>query len=216
MPRPVVISIAGGSASGKSTISRELVKRLSEYSCAILNIDDYFRDWSVDEDLRTANRPDAVLWPSLLADFERILAGDEVELPAKGTRAAARGALPWRVRAADLLIVEGLLALWQDDIRARSDLAVYVDAPDDERLLRRISRDIIERGATVETAVAWYRHDVRPHFSKFTEPTRWRGDLIVPNAGTNGPGEASVAALTAAARALIVARRAEPGRGAGT
>lgn len=205
--RPVLVCIAGGSASGKSTISRALVERLAappaSRSCGVLNVDDYFRDWDVDPDLRTANRPDAVLWPALMADVERLLAGASVELPAAGTRAAARGAAPWTLEARDVLIVEGLLALWQDELRARADLAVYVDAPDDERLLRRITRDIVERGATVESATAWYRHDVRPHFSRFTEPTRWRADLIVPNAGASGPSEVSIAALTAAIQTLV-------------
>jgi uridine kinase len=205
MPRPALICIAGGSASGKSTISRALVERLGSRSCAILNVDDYFRDWSVDEELRTANRPDAVLWPALLADVERLLAGQTVEIPVAGTRGAAQGREPRQLRAADLLIVEGLLALWQDELRQRADLAVYVDAPDDERLLRRISRDIVERGATVETAVAWYRHDVRPHFDRFTAPTKWRADLVVPNVGA-GPSDASLAALAAAAEALIAGR----------
>jgi uridine kinase len=205
-PRPVLLCIGGGSASGKSTLTRALLERLSDRSCAVINIDDYFRDWTFDEELRTANRPDAVLWPALLADLEMVLAGGAAELPARGTRAAASGREPRLVEARDLLVVEGLLALWQDDLRARCDLAVYVDAPDDERLLRRISRDTVERGATVESAVAWYRHDVRPHFGVFTEPTRWRADLIVPNAGPDGPSAASLAALAAAVRTLVEAR----------
>jgi uridine kinase len=202
MPKPVIVCIAGGSASGKSTISRALIERLPERLRAVLNVDDYFRDWSFDEGLRTANRPEAVLWPALLADVDRLLAGETIEIPVPGTRGAAQGREPRALHATDLLIVEGVLALWQDELRARADLAVYVDAPDDERLLRRITRDIVERGATVETAAAWYRHDVRPHFARFTEPTRWRADLIVPNPG-RAPSEASLAALAAAAEALI-------------
>ena len=200
--RPVLVCIAGGSASGKSTITRQLLERLSDLSSGTLNIDNYFRDWSMDEDLRTANRPEAVLWPSMLADLDRVLAGEELELPALGTRAAARGMEPWKVKVGDVLIVEGLSALWHDELRGRADLAVYVDAPDDERLLRRITRDIVERGATVESAVAWYRHDVRPSFHRFTEPTKWRADLVVPNPGT-APSQAAIAALEAAIRSLV-------------
>lgn len=207
MSRPVLVCIAGGSASGKSTIARRLLERLPDLSATIVNIDEYFRDWSVDQDLRTANRPDAVLWPALMADLDRLMSGQTAEVPAPGTRAAAAGR-PSRVLAArDLIVVEGLLALWEDDLRARADLAVYVDVPDDERLLRRITRDIVERGATVESAVAWYRHDVRPHFGRFTEPTRWWADLIVPNAGAGGPSETSLFALTAAVAAVIARRR---------
>jgi uridine kinase len=204
--RPVLVCIAGGSASGKSTITRQLTERLADLSCASLNIDNYFRDWSMDEEMRTANRPDAVLWPAMLADLDRALAGDELDLPALGTRAAARGMEPWKVRAGDVLIVEGLTALWHDELRARADLAVYVDAPDDERLLRRITRDIVERGATVESATTWYRHDVAPNFHRFTEPTKWRADLVVPNVGAAGPSPAAVGALEAAVRALVATK----------
>jgi len=204
--RPVLVCFAGGSASGKSTITAALAERLSGHSLAVVNTDHYFRDWTTDEELRSANRPDAVLWPALIADMERLLAGEPVDLPAAGTRAAARGIEPWRVEARDLVIYEGLLTLWSDEMRARCDLAVYVDAPDDERVLRRINRDIAQRGATVESATAWYRHDVRPSFARFTEPSKWRADLIVPNPGTTGPSPASIAALAAAIEALIQAR----------
>jgi len=204
--RPVLVCFAGGSASGKSTITAALAERLSGRSLAVVNTDHYFRDWTTDEELRSANRPDAVLWPALIADLDRLMAGQEVELPAAGTRAAARGTAPWRVRASDLVVLEGLLTLWSDELRARCDLAVYVDAPDDERVLRRINRDIAQRGATVESATAWYRHDVRPSFARFTEPSKWRADLIVPNPGTSGPSPASIAALAAAIEGLIAAR----------
>ena len=204
--RPVMVCFAGGSASGKSTITAALAERFAGRSIAVVNTDHYFRDWTTDEELRSANRPDAVLWPALIADMERLLAGEPVDLPAAGTRAAARGIESWRVEAHDLVIYEGLLTLWSDEMRARCDLAVYVDAPDDERVLRRINRDIAQRGATVESATAWYRHDVRPSFARFTEPSKWRADLIVPNPGTTGPSPASIAALAAAIESLIQAR----------
>lgn len=209
-PNPVLICIAGGSASGKSTVSRALVESLPDLSVGVVNIDHYFRDWSVDEDLRTANRPDAVLWPSLLRDVDRLLARESVELPALGTRPAAQGAQPWIVEARDVLIVEGLLALWHDGLRARADLAVYVDAPDDERLLRRIRRDIVERGATVDSATTWYRHDVRPNFGRFTEPTRWQADLVIPNVGIDGVRNVAIVALAATARALHARSQPRP------
>lgn len=204
--RPILVCFAGGSASGKSTITAALAESLSHRSIAVVNTDHYFRDWSTDDELRSANRPDAVLWPALVADLERLLAGEQIELPAAGTRAAARGADPWNIQASDVIVLEGLLTLWSDELRSRCDLAVYVDAPDDERVLRRINRDIAQRGATVESATTWYRHDVRPSFHRFTEPSKWKADLIVPNPGTTGPSPASVAALVAAIEALVAAR----------
>lgn len=201
--RPVLVCIGGGSASGKSTLSRGLMAQLQDHSAGLINLDNYFRDWSVDDDIRTANRPDAVLWPALVADLDRIDGGESIELPVKGTRAYARGMETQSITARDVIVVEGLLALWEDTVRARTDLAVYVDAPDDERLMRRIQRDIRERGATVDSAIAWYRHDVKPSFHRYTEPTKWRADLVIPNVGDGGPSAASLSALVAAVRALL-------------
>src|SRR5438105_69419 len=105
--RPVLVCIAGGSASGKSTLAQMLVERLDDLSCGIIHQDNYFRDWAEEQDLRSANRPDAVLWPALLADLDSILSGEPARLPASGTRSAARGADAWDVAPRDVLVVEG-------------------------------------------------------------------------------------------------------------
>ncbi len=211
---PVTIGITGGSASGKSTLSRLIVDAFADRSCAILNQDQYFRDWSNrvgDEQrdrLRTANRPDSVLWPHLVDAVDAIRGGGAATFPVPGTRGAARRLDPTTVRADDLLIVEGLFALWDEELRARYDLTIFVDSPDDERLLRRINRDISERGSDLVGATAWYRHDVMNSFPRFTNPLRWAADLIVPNPlGESGAmNPRAVAGLVAAIQRLLDAR----------
>ncbi|HZQ99721.1 MAG TPA: uridine kinase [Chloroflexota bacterium] len=211
--RPILVAIAGGSTSGKSTLTRRLLGELADRSCAEICLDRYFRNWAAlraDEAdrLRTANRPDAVLWRAFHDHLRRLLGGEMVQLPAVGTAGAARGEKSWCVGPRDVLIVEGLFALWDDELRRTADLRVFVDTPDDERVLRRITRDVVERGGTIERSVAWYRRDVAPGYHRFTEPTRWHADLVVPNAGFGGLSEPAVHALVSAIRALLDARPA--------
>jgi uridine kinase len=209
--RPVVVGITGGSASGKSTLSKLLVEALPGASCAVLNQDHFFRDWSPQPDddgrskLRTANRPESVLWPRMLEAVDAIASGGKAPMPVPGTRSAARRVEPWYVEARDLLVVEGLFALWDDELRERYDLTVYVDAPDDERLLRRLNRDTRERGANIDGATAWYRHDVLPSFHRYTLPMRWLADVVIPNP-TIQVHPRGVRFLVAAVRDLIAAR----------
>jgi len=203
---PVLVGITGGSASGKSRIAKRLVEAFPDRSCAILNQDHFFRDWTGRDHLRTANRPDSVLWPALVDAVDAVVAGGAADLPMSGTRASARRLEPWTVEARDLLVVEGLFALWDDELRARYDLTVYVDAPDDERVLRRMNRDIAERGADLECATTWYRHDVLNSFPRYTLPARWQADLVIPNP-TTAVEPRGVRALLAAVRELVEERR---------
>jgi uridine kinase len=97
------------------------------------------------------------------------------------TRLSRRSQSPVTVEPGDVLIVEGLFALWHEGVRAEMDLRIYMEVDDDERVLRRLSRDIVERGGTVPSVIAWYRKDVAPNFPRFTKATARLADLIVPN-----------------------------------
>ena len=180
-----VIGISGGSASGKSTLSAALAARLADFGPVVLNQDAYFHDWSAlpaaeREDRMTANHPDAVRWPALVEHVARLREGEAVTVPVPGTRAAARGDGRAKVGPTRLLIVEGHLVFGEPTLRALFDLKLFLDVPPDERVLRRMVRDAVERGGDLKTAVAWYRRDVLPNYRLYTEPMRQFADLVLP------------------------------------
>jgi uridine kinase len=203
-PRPVVVAIAGGSGTGKSTLAAALSSALESLRPVVLVQDHYFRDFAEydpaeRELVRTANHPDAVNWPEFHAALDRLAAGESVELPAPGTRRRARGDPVRTLGPAGLVIVEGLFALWDERCRARAQLRLYTEVADDERVLRRVYRDVTERGGTVEGVVSWYRRDVRPNFERFTAASREYADLVVP---TERHNQNMIDALSDAIRAM--------------
>jgi uridine kinase len=180
-----VVGISGGSASGKSTLAAALADRLAAFSPVVLNQDAYFHDWSglppAEREARmTANHPDAVRWPELEAHVRQLRDGAAVRTPVPGTRAAARGDHPGALGPTRLLIVEGHLIFGAAALRPLLDLKLFLDVPPDERVLRRMFREAVERGGDLERAIAWYRHDVLPHYRLHTEPTRQFADLVLP------------------------------------
>jgi uridine kinase len=184
-PAAYVVGISGGSASGKSTLAAALAARLASAGPIVLNQDAYFRDWSVlppeeREARMTANHPEAVLWSELTAHVTQLRQGIAVSTPVPGTRAAGRGDQEAPLGPTRLLIVEGHLIFGEPSLRPLLDLKLFLDVPPDERVLRRMFREAIERGGDLERAIAWYRHDVLPHYRLHTEPTRQFADLILP------------------------------------
>jgi uridine kinase len=204
-PRGWVVGISGGSASGKSTLAAALAQRLASFGPVVLNQDAYFHDWSAlppaeREARMTANHPDAVRWPDLVEHVGRLREGEVVQLPVPGTRASARGDRPSRLGPTALVIVEGHLIFGEPSLRPLLDLKLFLDVPPDERVLRRMFREAIERGGNLERAIAWYRHDVLPHYRLHTEPTRQFADLVLP---WTEPREAVIDLLAAGIRARL-------------
>jgi uridine kinase len=204
----VVVTIAGPSASGKSTLAGLLAAELGELAPAILRQDDYFRDFAEFDEaererVRTANHPSAVLWESFHEALDTLTAGGRVLQPAPGTRGRSRGLRERWLGPGRLIIVEGLFALWDERSRDRADLRVYLEVDEDERVLRRLHRDIAERGGTLERSVAWYRRDVAPNYPLYTAPSRQYADLVVP---TNHAVDVAVSALREAIRGIAAAR----------
>ncbi len=183
--KPVTVGISGGSASGKTTLATTLAEELKEFSPVILHQDYYFRDWAEyppekREKIITANHPDAVRWEALLEHIRQLVARQPIETPPEGTRALARGDAPATIQPSDLIIVEGHLILWNATLRDLMDLKLFVDVEPHERVLRRLLRDVAQRGGDLEDAVAWYRRDVIPNFPVYTEPCKAYADLVVP------------------------------------
>lgn len=211
-PRPVVVAIAGGSATGKSTLARALADVLADLQPVILGQDRYFRDFAEytpeeREKVRTANSSNALHWTAFHDALEALCAGRSIVEPAPGTRPHQRGDPPRVVGPAGLVLVEGLFALWDERCRALADLRLYTEVDDDERVLRRVHRDITERGATLEGVISWYRRDVKPNYPIYTAATRRYADLIVP---TDRINEVAIRALADAIRAIAV-RKHVPG-----
>ena len=186
MNHPYTIGITGGSASGKTTLARALAVSLQEYNPVILSQDRYFRDWSSyppeeRDQVRTANRAEAILWAAYMEAAHKIRAGEPIQEPAPGTRAAQREAESFTIQPGQVLILEGLFVLWSEELRTLLDLAIYVEVEESERILRRLVRDLHSRGGDLERAVAWLRRDVLPNFPIFTGATKRYADLIVSN-----------------------------------
>lgn len=204
--KPVTVGISGGSASGKTTLTNTLAEELKEFSPVILHQDYYFRDWSEyppeeREKVITANHPDAVRWEVLLEHIRQLIARQPIETPPEGTRAFARGDAPATIQPSDLIIVEGHLILWDAALRDLMEVKLFVDVEPHERVLRRLLRDVAQRGGELEGAVAWYRRDVIPNFSVYTEPCKAYADLVVPFLDEN---PVALQTLTAGLRDRIV------------
>ena len=184
-PTPITVGIMGGSASGKTTFASALAEQLAEFSPVVLNQDSYFRDWSEyseaeRERVITANHPDAVLWDALITDIKKLRERNVIETPTPGTRSAQRGNEKASVQPSDVVIVEGHLIFWSEDLRDLMDIKLFLDVDAHERVLRRMLRDVAQRGGDLEWAINWYRRDVLPNFPVYTEPCKQYADLIIP------------------------------------
>lgn len=187
--KPVTIGITGGSASGKTTFAKALAQELLPLSTIIISQDSYFKDWSkYPDEVPTANQPNAVCWEFLTKHIEQLAAGQPIETPIPGTRAAARNDTPTTIQPGQVVMVEGHLILWNENVRNLMDIKLFIDVDPHERVLRRLLRDVGERSGNLERAVAWYRKDVIPNFSIYTEPCKQYADLIIPFQNENSVG----------------------------
>ncbi len=178
-----MIGIAGGTGAGKTTVAEEVADRIGE-DAAIVPLDNYYRDRS---DLSLEERqdinydhPDAFEWDLLVDDLDALAGGDPVEMPQYDFSVHNRTGETERVEPASVIIVEGILALHHDRVRELLDLQVYVETDADERILRRIQRDVVDRGRDLEGVIRQYRETVKPMHRSFVEPTRRHADVIIP------------------------------------
>lgn len=194
-----LIGIAGGTCAGKSALAHTLAERLEGVS---VDIDSYYIDQSAlpaeERERLNYDEPTKIDLPLLLDHLRRLLSGQTITKPRYSFEAHTRVGAEM-LRPARVILVDGLFALWWEPVRALFDLKIFVDAPADLRLARRIRRDITERGRTVESVLSQYFAAARPMHERYVEPTRAHADLVVTG---DGSIQDSVERVTAAARGL--------------
>ena len=189
MSAPLVLGIAGGTASGKTTVARKLLDRVKGRPVAFIDQDSYYRDLSdlTFEERREVNfdHPDAFDTELLVAQLEQLKRGQAIEKPVYSFTQSVREKRTVRVEPAELVLIEGILVLSIDAIRKLLDIKIFVDAEDDVRIIRRLTRDIKERGRDFDHIVHQYFRSVRPMHLGFVEPSKRHADVIVPHGGNN-------------------------------
>ena len=189
--RPFLIGVAGGSSSGKTTVAERLAELAGGTHLALVKLDSYYVDLSDrPREQREAfdyDHPDAFDWPLLNDHLAALAAGAAVPVPIYDYVQYNRSGDVRVVPPARIVVVEGILVLWEPALRERFDLKVYVDTDADVRLIRRLRRDVAERGRTPESIMTQYMETVRPSHLQFIEPSKRHADVIVPEGGLNRP-----------------------------
>lgn len=185
----LIIGIAGGTGSGKTTVVRKIVESLPQGSVAVIPQDSYYNDQSeLPLEVRKQtnfDHPDAFEWPLLAHQMEELKAGRAIEQPTYSYITCTRLPETVHVEPQEVIIVEGIMTLYDKKLRDQMDLKIFVDAEPDERLLRVITRDMAERGHPLEMLISKYRNVLKPMHDEFIEPTKQYADIIIPNGGNN-------------------------------
>jgi len=189
MNRPILIGITGGTGSGKSTIAREIYKRFGDTCIAMIEQDSYYKDQSdlsYDERIKTNyDHPDAFDTSLLVKHLNLLLEGHVIEKPIYNFEIHNRIKETVSVQPREIIIFEGILVLAEKILRDMLDIKIYVDTDADVRFIRRLMRDINERGRTTDSVINQYLNVVKPMHEQFTEPTKRYADIIIPEGGHN-------------------------------
>jgi uridine kinase len=187
--RPIILGVAGGSGSGKTTVVRAIIAGLGNAHAAVIHHDSYYRDTShLSPEQRAAinyDHPDSLETELLVEHLKELRAGRAVAVPVYDFAEHSRKQDRQHVHPQKVIIVDGLLILWDPHLRALMDIKVYVDTDADLRFIRRLERDLVERGRTTESVVRQYTRTVRPMHLEFVEPSKRYADVIVPEGGHN-------------------------------
>jgi uridine kinase len=186
---PVTLAVAGGTGSGKTTVARAILEAAGPGRIAFLAQDNYYRDieWSGPGEIAAHNfdHPDALDTPLLVRHLSELKAGRGIDLPVYDFVRHRRTGEAVRVEARPVILVEGILLFAEPAVRALLDFKVFVDTDPDVRLVRRIRRDLAERGRSIEDVLRQYMTTVRPMHLEFVEPSKRWADVIVPEGAEN-------------------------------
>ena len=185
----LIIGIAGGSGSGKSTVVKQVIKHLPKDAVTVIPQDAYYKDngHKSAEDRAKINfdHPSSIEWNLLIRHLEILKSGTSIEMPLYSYVTCARSKETFTVNPSKVIIVEGILILSNPRLRKKLDIKVFVDADGDDRLMRIIWRDIEERGRSFQQVLEHYENFVKPMHLQFIEPTKRYADIIVPQGGQN-------------------------------
>ncbi len=189
MNKPLIIGVAGGTASGKTSVSRILYDAFSDRTITLLRQDDYYNDQShmtMEERVKTNyDHPLSMDNELLVTHLKKLILGYSIEKPTYDYTQHTRSHVTEKVNPTKIIIVEGLFVLEDVKIRELLDIKIFVESDDDIRFIRRLLRDTTERGRTIESVIAQYIESVKPMHQEFVEPTKKYADIIVPDGKTN-------------------------------
>ena len=186
----LVIGIAGGSGSGKTTVVKAIIDQLHDKRVVVIPQDSYYKDSSdlSDEEKRAHNfdHPDAIDWELLCDQLRDLKRGKTIQQPVYSYISCSRSKTETvTVEPADVIIIEGILIFTCKRLRDQMDIKIFVDADDDDRLMRVMARDITERGKDVHWVIERYSRTVKPMYLQFIEPSKRYADIIIPQGGHN-------------------------------
>ena len=189
MNKPLIIGVAGGTASGKTSVSTILYDAFADRTITLLTQDDYYNDQShmtLEERVKTNyDHPLSMDNELLVKHLKKLMLGYSIEKPIYDYTQHTRSELTEKIEPTKIIIVEGLFVLEDVQIRDLLDIKVFVEADDDIRFIRRLLRDTTERGRTIESVISQYTESVKPMHQQFIEPTKKYADIIVPDGKTN-------------------------------
>ncbi len=187
--KPIVIGVAGGTGSGKTTVSRQILERVGSKHIAYLAHDSYYKnrsDLSIEGNTPiNFDHPDSLDTPLLIQHIQQLRRNEPAELPIYDFTKDARAPETISIKSQPIILVEGILIFSEKELRNQLDIKIFVDTDADIRFIRRLKRDIEERGRTAESVIQQYLTTVRPMHLKFVEPSKRYADVIVPEGGYN-------------------------------
>ncbi|MDO4814051.1 MAG: uridine kinase [Gemella sp.] len=189
MKKPLVIGIVGGSGSGKTTVTKKIIEELNEDKVVLIEQDYYYKNQdhlTMEERVRTNyDHPDAFDNDLLAHHLQELIEGKSVDMPIYDYVNHTRSSETKHQEAKGIIILEGLFGLYSKTLRDQLDIKIFVDTPSDIRILRRLLRDMKERGRSVESVISQYLTSVRPMHEQYIQPTRQYADIVIPDGGYN-------------------------------